>query len=86
MSNATPYRLTFWSSDFHTVGSYSTFAEAITAFAACERDGKALINDDLRDEGSGLTDAELDAVFSLPASRAATAAELATALACLEVA
>lgn len=70
-----PYRITTWAGDFHTIGTYSTFAQALVAYA--NHDGeKTMLNDDRRDENTtGLTDDEKEALYALPTTRRATATE-----------
>lgn len=87
MTASKPYRLICWRGDVVTLGTFAVFAEALTAYAASAEADKALLNDEQADdETSGLTFEEADAVFSLPATRAATAAELAEALSIAQVA
>ena len=83
MSNAAtarrlPYRLTVWSGDYVEIGCYATFAEALAAYAALDRDSKQIANLDHAGSGSsGLTEDEIDQWLMLPSTRAATPAELA---------
>ncbi len=77
-----PYRLSTWRAAYITLGDFASFGEALAAYAACTESTKQLGNiERAGDGGSGLTDAELDVVYALPSTRAATAEELAAAVA-----
>jgi hypothetical protein len=55
------YELTRWAGGYVTLGRFSTFGEALAAFAGCADTTKQLVNVDRADAGrDGLTDEERD--------------------------
>lgn len=83
----TPYVVSVWRGYHLTLGTFATFPAALAFYAATEDANKQLVNTELADSGSsGLTDKQLDAVYSLPATSAATIRQLAAALSLAEAA
>jgi hypothetical protein len=71
------YELTCWAGGYVILGRFSTFGEAITAFAACDDTTKQVVNVDRADAGrDGLRDEERDQLAEVTYAEERILAEL----------